>query len=519
MVDALGAPPSGQAPQVKSTLPATATVELAAPLPQNLLALQAAITATASGRDSPEVLLLQTLQGQLALKTNLTVPAGAKIELRLQEGPPPAVTILSINGTSLRSMSPQANAPAPSAVLDLGTSIEATVLPSSGSARSALPGSPSPGSELLPPGTQLLLRVMGMKSPPGDFPNASAVQQNMPEEMPTEGAPDPISARPVQPNASPTDISQTRVLANAGLSGAAKEASPSLETAQGQRPDTTANILTGKILGPYPGGPMEETLIQTPAGLLAVATRLAAPPGTEVRFERLAENRPTPTETTADQPLALSDSWPALDHALATLETAAPQLAAQFRTDFSVAGERLGPALLFFVGVLKGKTPWPSTAIDQALETAGAKSMHAQVAKDVEELRAIAANPMTGDWQTYVLPLLAGPFVRPARLYVKRRKQDRDQTSSEGEANRFILEVELSRLGALQFDGLVRGMRFDLVLRSQRMLAIELRREISVLFNDTLGSVGYKGGISYAVERRFQIAPLDVFRPHLGVSA
>ncbi len=73
-----------------------------------------------------------------------------------------------------------------------------------------------------------------------------------------------------------------------------------------------------------------------------------------------------------------------------------------------------------------------------------------------------------------VLPFLADAGVQPLRLYLRRGGSAAGGTDED---TRFVIETEMSRLGAFQFDGMVRGKRLDLVLRSHAPLAPELRQE------------------------------------------
>ena len=61
----------------------------------------------------------------------------------------------------------------------------------------------------------------------------------------------------------------------------------------------------------------------------------------------------------------------------------------------------------------------------------------------------------------------------------------------------FLLDVELSRLGPLQFDGLVRGKRLDLMLRTQRPLDPAMRQEIAEIFQTAQQATGYAGQLFF----------------------
>jgi len=108
------------------------------------------------------------------------------------------------------------------------------------------------------------------------------------------------------------------------------------------------------------------------------------------------------------------------------------------------------------------------------------------------------------------LPLMTGAVVEPLRLYVRRRDDDTPEAGDDG--TRFVLEAELSRLGALQLDGLVRQKRLDVVLRSHAPLPAELRTEAAAIFRSASAAQGFAGEIAFATVANFSVAPLAAMR-------
>jgi hypothetical protein len=61
--------------------------------------------------------------------------------------------------------------------------------------------------------------------------------------------------------------------------------------------------------------------------------------------------------------------------------------------------------------------------------------------------------------------------------------------------------------------------RLDLMLRSQRPIAPELRQEIATVFHDTTTAAGFTGEVAFATTARFPVAPLEALRPPVGIDA
>jgi hypothetical protein len=538
-----------------AALPTQLVIELAQQPPPALLAA-AIVNAIVVGRGSNGTLLLSTDSGPLTLKTNLSPPPGSKVELRLLPGTPPAVTILHVESgeapppgpaaplasPSLRT--PTATAPAsadtPPAQLDLGTELTATVI-----APNAQPGD-------LPAGARLLLRVAlapgaapsdaGAPRPPGPVGLTSTVVEGPPGNATQTTLSTPfgtvaldkrlalplgtqlsLARLAVLPPLAPLASLGTGIVVDAKVI-APSPADPTAALAPGARlvvrivatpplpgdtPATAEPILAATVASSSASG---ETVLDTPIGLLTLDRRLDLPLGTALGLQLLSFAAPDPQ---SEAPLAQRKSWPALDEALRVLDRAAPELAARLRSDLTPhSGAQLAGTLLFLVTALSNGS-WPSSKATAALDAAGHRALHATLDGDVAELRQLSQSA-NGDWRIFVLPLLDGGVVRPVRLYLRRRQPGR---APADQSSRFVLDVDLNRLGAVQLDGLVRQQRFDLVLRSHRAIPAEMRQEITQVFHDASSAAGLSGDIIFTTASRFAVAPLEALRGHVGVDA
>jgi hypothetical protein len=253
-----------------------------------------------------------------------------------------------------------------------------------------------------------------------------------------------------------------------------------------------------------------DTVVETSIGTLALDTRLALTPGTNISFQLSGAGDPG----RAALPPSQANGWPALDQALSALDKSAPQLAAQLRAALAPAtAPALAATLLFMAGALYSGR-WPSLPVLRALGAAGQDRLRARLDDDLAGLRRLGNDGTTGDWRVLTLPLLIGAGVEPLRLYLRRRESGPERDLA---GQRFVIEAELSRLGAVQLDGLVRGNRLDLVLRSHTPLPQALRDEATALFRSTSAAAGYFGDIVFAIASSFAVDPLTELRPHVAV--
>jgi hypothetical protein len=270
---------------------------------------------------------------------------------------------------------------------------------------------------------------------------------------------------------------------------------------------TDPAILTGSVIADGAGA----TVLQTALGTLTLDRRLALPPGTMLGLERLATLPPD----RPDAAPAAGQNWPALAEALAALDRIAPDFAARLRSDLAPqSGAQLAGTLLFLLGAL-GTGNWPGTKAGSVLDRAGRGDLRLRLDSEMDEVRRLA-DPPSGDWHVFVLPLLDGAALRAVQLYLRRNSGGNTRPE---DGTRFVLDVEMSRLGALQLDGLVRHKRLDVMLRSHREIAPALRQEIAAVFRDTTSAAGFAGEIVFATAARFAVAPLDALRPPIAIEA
>ncbi|HWE74669.1 MAG TPA: hypothetical protein VG328_16025 [Stellaceae bacterium] len=269
---------------------------------------------------------------------------------------------------------------------------------------------------------------------------------------------------------------------------------------------TTPDVVTGVV---YESGGHETTLA-TPIGLLALQTKLALPAGTQIAFVVINTIAP---EVEAAMAPARSGGWLALEETLFALTGAAPALADQLRAELTPrSGPDLAGTLVYLFGALY-QGNWPGPALARTLNESGNAKLNKRLADDIAALRRLGDDESTGEWRVLTLPLLIGNFPLAVRLYLQRRKpvgQD---------AIRFALEAELSRLGPVQLDCMVRASRLILVLRSHRALPPELRDEMRGVFQRALQACRISGDLSFATVATFLVNPLDQMRQHIQVTA
>jgi hypothetical protein len=158
---------------------------------------------------------------------------------------------------------------------------------------------------------------------------------------------------------------------------------------------------------------------------------------------------------------------------------------------------------------------WIGKPATEALERRGQGELVRRLEQNLYE--AARAAPQTPDWRSLILPFVVGDALRPLRLYVRQR-HERARDKQQG--TRFVLECDHDDLGALQLDGLVHAKRIDLILRTHRPMPDTMRGDLTALFGDACGVMGYSGQLEFQAVPQFPAMPrAEPATHHVGVVA
>ncbi len=230
----------------------------------------------------------------------------------------------------------------------------------------------------------------------------------------------------------------------------------------------------------------------TNIGLLRIADLGFLPEGSSIKLRAIGISSPTAysiaiaNKAASAPPAALSElsrSWHSISQITQLLSE---REVLSFLPTFNISGVNnaeimarnsfAASQILFFIVALRGGNlrSWIGKDSINYLEEKGylplirrAEAEFAQIARQFNE----TAN-LPGQWQAALIPIMAGQQLQQIRAFIKRdKKKPTPDNQGGGEDTRFVLEMELSRLGEIQMDGLVKRrnnpdkLQFDLVIR------------------------------------------------------
>lgn len=281
--------------------------------------------------------------------------------------------------------------------------------------------------------------------------------------------------------------------------------------------------LIGQILGHTPAG---HPVIHTSVGDLVLQQQASLPVGAKITLvletiEMAGANNlmmpPTPPMTA----LNVSQGWPTLFDLLTTLQSGSTPAglpgAPATSPDAGTIARLLQPGSSLAAGMADAIDAFRSGdfeklfgALSTAVKAIGGKQDSVRKLRDeFGQLSTLAQDRSQQDWRCAFLPLWDDSRLQQINLFYRRPRRGEAGKNKDDDATRFIVEVNFTRLGGCQLDGLIRKKHFDLMIRSHQELPLEAKRHIAGLFAEARQLGNYAGDVSFQTSVRFPVSPLD----------
>ncbi len=128
----------------------------------------------------------------------------------------------------------------------------------------------------------------------------------------------------------------------------------------------------------------------------------------------------------------------------------------------------------------------------------------------LDKISQFFASPRTETplWRIMEIPLFAEGDLSKIRIAVKKNEDEEDdenRPSSKQYGTRFVIDLNLSRLGKFQLDGfsIAERRRFDLVIRTEKEINKDIYYHILNLFKTSLHDVDFVGNLSVNIKESF----------------
>ena len=477
---------------------------------------------------------IDTLFGKLQLSTNFPLRAQTNLQFQIiGKFPLMQLLITSVQGQSpqtvLRTMQPITSAKVGSVNQGVGTpgaGVSSTAVQSANIESISL----TVGANVVAtktgglPGTASLLNPAGVLPAPQSAlraatPTTGPNTKSTPAEA-TKGAKTGLVGSTSTLQGTPGASNQTPVNASLNQTGSRFSVRitnilpPSQLSSGGGLPVTGSTNLS---VGQFVTGVVTMTntqghaVVQTHAGPINLATPSPLPPGTTISFLITAPLSPVALGNLGGmgnlnaEVIMETHRWPELDDAVRSLNESHPTLGQQVMSSIlPKADTTLAANIILLLAAIRGGDikNWFGDAPVRALQRIKPELM-SRLRDDFTQIGRLSDDNISSDWRAFPVPFLNGQAIEQIRLFMKRNSENKDDEQAPDNGARFVLDLDLTRLGRLQLDGLVRTdkKQFDLIIRTNNHLQQAMQNDIRNIFQKAVEQTGYNGGLT------FQAAP------------
>ena len=353
--------------------------------------------------------------------------------------------------------------------------------------------------------------------PPTDRPTSIAETQNATREFRIVSATVPNVAEPLLVTNAPTlsahvapSIGKPQTTSYASEPVGSKITSQNVQISgiitASPRPDqTVVTTAAGKIVLAQPAP------THWPSGTTIVLEAIdMRPDGQATTFAAAPVMAPSSTTGPIDQILmTLGQDWSALrelsKHTASTAPTTAQALV---EGKVPATNARTVAQIMFFLSVLRSGDVkgWLGADLLRSLERSNQLGLVERLRDDFRQLRRLGDESSANDWRLLLFPFAHGNRIEPIHMFVRGQRQDQANIDQDV---RFVVDLKMSSLGALQFDGLLHHQTFDLMVRSHTDLSETQRQDISTIFGAGLESISYRGQVAFQTVKEFSVSPFN----------
>ncbi len=476
----------------------------------------------------PNVAEVQTNLGTMLLHTNVKLPEGASFQLQIRSLIPQLQVLLNAlpQGQAGTAQPVQTGAAQRSTPASSGTATPATSQQAGQAAAqtgSALQSVPADGQIKLDIGAVLKATVVRLpgatNAGPGTTPGglSATTQTGSTLSLATQAsqAGGTTAAAPAQTaTTSPgLQVGQQIVIRILGIVPRGQSAGQAAAPSSAITGLQAGQIFQGSVKAMTQAG---QPVVDTPIGQLIVDTKSPIPLGSRLSIEVVS----TPGQTGLSLSISAgaeiiyaTRDWPALAEALAHIQAAAGGQA-QAAPPVPQANGALTANLLFFLSALRGGdvSQWLGDQNNALLQQDWPDTANRLSEEFAQISRAFGDQP-ANDWRSALIPFYNGALLEQLYMHLRGRSGTSDEEGSSDETARFLIDVELSRLGRVQLDGLVKaeGKKFDLIVRTERPFPRLMRRDINQIFVDFNEATGVTGGVVFQADNKFTEVPMPSF--------
>lgn len=275
-------------------------------------------------------------------------------------------------------------------------------------------------------------------------------------------------------------------------------------------------VMTGTVVGKTA---QNAPILMTDIGQLFILSNTNLKEGSKVTFQMMAPESSSPALKPSVLPPPVPsniafDKWFAMDDLLTAFSAvdADPLSLPQLQNILPSVSKQLPTLLLFFLAAVKtgDSAPaslWMGQQLQQNLKMQGKQSLIDQLDGDFRVISKTVKEQKSGlEFRSTIIPFHHDEQIQPLQMLVRHQNPQQQQNDKQNNTPdkevkprnvRFLINLNLSRLGKTQIDGYLKNQNMDMILRLEKRMPETSVNAIINRYGEVLETLGLKGKISF----------------------
>jgi hypothetical protein len=287
-----------------------------------------------------------------------------------------------------------------------------------------------------------------------------------------------------------------------------------------QAPLQTATVITHAAGG--------TPVLQSPLGHILILTNTSLPVGAQISFQIVTPDKSSIKTAQATQSIFNNSftanlsltNWPTLEEITSVTTQQNPLLSTNFQSQIPALSRPVSGLTLFFISALNvtdsPASAWLGTQLTQALRANGQDALINRLELDFQTSSRTVRETISGqEFRSFTLPFQTDESIQPVHIVMRHQGEqdnghhDSSDQDSDGVASkkaqtvRFLVNLNLSRLGPVQIDGLLKNQKMDMFLRLDNTLDTDVKTMMTERYHLVMETLGLQGQLLFQTTKNW----------------
>ncbi|MEM6780500.1 MAG: hypothetical protein AAF569_01405 [Pseudomonadota bacterium] len=244
-------------------------------------------------------------------------------------------------------------------------------------------------------------------------------------------------------------------------------------------------------------------ILQSPSSNIQNGTQIFIRPQT-VSFltqPTLPQTTPAPLQSIPLTQLLQPGAWPIMNDLYQGLLQVSPQAAQSLSGSIPNPASniaQLTPAALMFVAAMRSGdfASWLGGKSVDGLQRTGKGNLINRLGSEMSSLNRGEAT-VSSEWRAVPLPMFWEGQIQKITLYTRQGRDDNSDDDQGDKQTRFVFDLDLTRMGPVQLDGLIKGQRLDMIVRTEMPFSEPMRQAMRQAYGDALKDTELRGDLDF----------------------